>query len=170
MSHSSDWVRCLFEGGMRFLIELRVTGQLQLSKFTLKSLLLYTWRTNKSHQANQINRAGNTLFIITLIRTDVDWLKILYPVFRIERAKTIPCPAAHPRIDHIIRDYPLLPPTGGRHPTHKFHSGNSQIKGVVFLKPFDNIHILFFFLLYIKKGTFNNPYGKNAVVKKDTSS
>ena len=116
MSHSSDWVRCLFEGGMWFLIELRVTGQLQLSKFTLKSLLLYTWRTNKSHQANQINRAGNTLFIITLIRTDVDWLKILYPVFRIERAKTIPCPAAHPRIDHIIRDYPLPPPTGGRHP------------------------------------------------------
>lgn len=146
MSHSSDWVRCLFEGGMRLLIELRVTGQLQLSKFTLKSLLLYTWRTNKSHQENQINRAGNTLFIITLIRTDVVWRKILYPGFRIERAKTIPWPAAQPRIDYL-RDYPLPPLIVGFHPTHKFHSGNRQIKGVVFVKPFDNILIVFFFLL-----------------------
>ena len=152
MSHSSDWLRGLFEGGMRLLIELRATGQLQLSKFTLKSLLLYTWRTNKSHQANQINRAGNTLFIITLIRTDDDWRKILYPVFRIERAKTIPCPAAHPRIDHL-RDYPLSPLIVGCHPTHKFHSGNRQIKGVVFLKPLDNIHILFFFSPLDKKGS-----------------
>ena len=39
-------------------------------------LLLYTCSANKFHQANQINRAGNTLFII---RTDLH--KIIYPVY-----------------------------------------------------------------------------------------
>ena len=38
-------------------------------------LLLHTCSANKFHQANQINRAGNTLFII---RTDLH--KIIYPV------------------------------------------------------------------------------------------
>ena len=38
-------------------------------------LLLHTCSANKLHQANQINRAGNTLFII---RTDLH--KIIYPV------------------------------------------------------------------------------------------
>ena len=169
MSHSSDWVRCSFEGGMRFLIELRVTGQLQLSKFTLKSLLLYTWRTNKSHQANQINRAGNTLFIITLIKTDVDWLKILYPVFRTERAKTVPCPAAHPRIDHI-RDYPSPLPPGAATPLTNSTLATGKLRVSCFWNHSIIFIFYFFFLLYIKKGTFNNPYGKNAVVKKDTSS
>ena len=148
MSHSSDWVRCLFKGGMRLLIELRATGQLQLSKFTLKSLLVYTWRTNKSHQENQINRAGNTMFIITLIRTDVVWRKIFYPVFRIEMNHTVSSGTSPYR---PFKGLPLPPPTGGCHPTHKFHSGNfkklRQIKGVVFVKPFDNIHMVFFFLL-----------------------
>ena len=32
----------------------------------------------------------------------------LYTLFRIERTKTIPCPAAHPRIVHI-RDCPAAP-------------------------------------------------------------
>ena len=32
-----------------------------MSKFTLWSLLLYTWNTYKIHLANQINHAGNTL-------------------------------------------------------------------------------------------------------------
>ena len=41
----------------------------------LKTLRLYTWSTNKFHTANQIDRAGNTLFII---RTDSR--EIIYPV------------------------------------------------------------------------------------------
>ena len=35
--------------------------QSQESKFTLYPLLLRTWRTNKIHLVNQINRAGNNL-------------------------------------------------------------------------------------------------------------
>ena len=51
--------------------------QLQLSKFTLELLLLYTWSANKFLQANQINHAGiNTLFIIRM-----DLHKIIYPVY-----------------------------------------------------------------------------------------
>ena len=41
----------------------------------LKPLRLYTWSTNKFHPVNQIDRAGNTLFII---RTDSR--EIIYPV------------------------------------------------------------------------------------------
>ena len=41
----------------------------------LKPLRLYTWSTNKFHTANQIDRAGNTLF---MIRTDSR--EIIYPV------------------------------------------------------------------------------------------
>ena len=36
---------------------------LQLRKFTLQSMLLKTWSTNKFHQTNQLNFAGNTLFL-----------------------------------------------------------------------------------------------------------
>ena len=35
----------------------------------------------------------------------------LYALFRTERTKTIPCPAAHPRLSHI-REYP--PPRGAK--------------------------------------------------------
>ena len=43
----------------------------------LKPFRLYTWSTNKFHPANQIDRAGNTLFIITdrLVRNYVPSLE-----------------------------------------------------------------------------------------------
>ena len=45
--------------------------------------------------SNEINGAANTLFKIRK-----DSLEIIYSLFRTKRRKTIPCPAAHPRIGH----------------------------------------------------------------------
>ena len=52
-----------------------------------------------SHVAKQINRSGNTL-----LQTHTK-----YTPFRTERTKTIPGPAAHPRIDHY-KGVSLPPP------------------------------------------------------------
>ena len=41
----------------------------------LKPLRLFTWSRNKFHPANQIDRAGNTLFMIR-----IDFREIIYPV------------------------------------------------------------------------------------------
>ena len=58
-----------------------------------------------SHVAKQINRSGNTL-----LQTHTK-----YTPFRTERTKTIPGPAAHPRIDHYKGvSLPPPPPPGYR--------------------------------------------------------
>ena len=75
-------------------------------------MLVKTWSTNKFHQTNQLNRAGN---ILVTIRADLqDSREIIYPVKdrRTERTKNIPCPSAHPRIGH--RGEYSLPHRGGR--------------------------------------------------------
>ena len=51
--------------------------QLQESKFMLQSLLLCTWSRNKFHQANEIKRGGNTLFIIRTDRLSRDYTPCL---------------------------------------------------------------------------------------------
>ena len=61
--------------------------------FVLKSLLFYTWSTNRFHIVNQINHAGNILFSI---RTDSHEIR--------QKTKAIPFPAEHPRKGHI-REY-----------------------------------------------------------------
>ena len=48
---------------------------LQYRKFMLKLLHFYPWSMGKFHLANQINHAGNTLFMIT-----TDLHEIIYPV------------------------------------------------------------------------------------------
>ena len=62
------------------------------------------WNTKTFHLANQVDRSGNTLF---KKRTDShktitsclgQACAKLYTLFRTERSKTIPCPAAHPYI------------------------------------------------------------------------
>ena len=63
-------------------------------------MLFYTWSTNKFHQANQINSAGNTLF---KIRTESH--KIIYPVYDRE-VNTHTWPAAHFSKGHIRRQSP----------------------------------------------------------------
>ena len=84
-----------------------------MSKFTSSSMLLCTWSTNEIHPANPINRAGNTLL--------TDSHKIIHPVlgqthtklytlFRIERSKTISCPAAHLLIRPYKEVSQVLPP------------------------------------------------------------
>ena len=86
--------------------------QVEMRKLTLQSLLVKTWSTNKFHQTNQLNRAGN---ILVTIRADLpDSQEIINPVKdrRTERTKNIPCPSAHPRIGHR-GEYPL-PHRGGR--------------------------------------------------------
>ena len=57
---------------------------------------------NKTHQANHINRAGNTLFTI-----GTDSHKIIYSVWDRED-KTIPCPGAHPRLGHVSINKALI--------------------------------------------------------------
>ena len=89
---------------------------LQLRKFTLQSLLLKIWSTNKFHHINQLNFAGNTLFY-TFRTESQEILKhfhpvpvissgppLRYPMFRTERTKTLPVYIGH------IREYPPLPP------------------------------------------------------------
>ena len=57
--------------------------------------LLETKIENQTLELHQVISAGNTL------QTDLTCTK-LYTLFRMKRSKTIPCPAAHPCIDHNL--------------------------------------------------------------------
>ena len=84
------------------------------SKFTLLSLLLYTWGTNttSSSKSNRLCRqypfdrlTRNYIHCLAQTRTK---LYTLREVHRTERSKTRPCPAGHPCLGHM-REYPPLP-------------------------------------------------------------
>ena len=74
-----------------------IPGFHSFPKCTIKNIIAFVYLgvQNKFHLENQINHVGNTL---SKIMTDSPKI---YTLFRTERTKTIPRPAAHPHMGHI---------------------------------------------------------------------
>ena len=106
--------------------------QLLWSKFTLQSLLLPTWSTNKINATNQINRSGNTLLIdsheiINPVQDRSDLHEIVYSVQDREVKKPYPLQRLIP-VQTTKREYPASTPTP-RLQMHPFYSPSSMATG-----------------------------------------